>query len=240
MADNSIFDVNKKAIEKRMELGLKIMNDNYGLKELDTKDFKFLSIQKMDYTVRQFEVKGVGNLLVMTCPESEAMQMDSFVITPFFKNLPLMSTDYMYMKEKRMFLNEIYSLVPHEDETYNKYMELFKKNKSELDDLPDMPVQPCWYDPIRPVCTAKNTAPDTDDRIIELFEKNLLTFIQMEKELKPLTGEDLKKKWQLTQDYSDKLVDAGGVSTDVFKAVMGPEKTKSFFNDVFFGPGLYK
>lgn len=40
---------------------------------------------------------------------------------------------------------------------------------------------------------------------------------------------------KITQDYTDGLVDNGGVSTNVFKAIMGIDATKEFFNQVFFG-----
>lgn len=240
MSETAIFDVNKQNIEKRISLGLDLMKQHYELKEIDTKDFKHLEIQHMSYTVRQFEVVGVGNLLVMDCRDSESLQMDSFVLTPYYKNLPLFSTDYMYIKERRSFLNEIYNLVDKQDELYLKYIDEFAKNKTTYEYLTDMPVQSCWYDDIRPVCIAKNTVPENDEEIIALFKKNLEIFIEMEKATPLLTEEEYKVKWQKTQDYTDALVDSGGVSTDVFKAVLGADKTKEFFNCVFFAPSLYK
>ncbi|WP_253287377.1 hypothetical protein [Clostridium bornimense] len=42
-------------------------------------------------------------------------------------------------------------------------------------------------------------------------------------------------KWEITKKYTDGLVDKGGVSTNVFKAIMGSDVTKEFFNKVFFG-----
>jgi hypothetical protein len=57
----------------------------------------------------------------------------------------------------------------------------------------------------------------------------------MERDSKLLTTEERKLKWKITQDYTDGLVDNGGVSTNVFKAVMGSDATKEFFNKVFFG-----
>ncbi len=241
MAETNIFDVNKQNIEKRISLGLELMKKHYELKEIDTKDFRHLDIQQMSYTVSQYEVVGVGNLLIMECKDSPALQMDSFVLTPYFKNLPLFSTDYMYIKERRSFLNEIYSLVEKEDDLYLKYINEFAKNKAAYDHLTDMPVQACWYDDIRPVCTAKNTAPENDQEILDLFVKNLEIFIEMEKATALLSDDEaLKVKWQKTQDYTDNLVDSGGVSTDVFKAVLGADKTKEFFNSVFFAPALYK
>lgn len=107
------------------------------------------------------------------------------------------------------------------------------------DSLPDMPVKECWYDDIRPVCTAKVTTPNQDEEILSIFTDNLKTFIEMEKSSPLLTASEYQAKWRKTQAYTDGLVDNGGVSTDVFKAVMGPEKTKEFFNTVFFAPALY-
>lgn len=217
------------------------MKEHYELKEIEVEElFKHLHIQSMDYEVRQFEVVGVGNLLIMECLDSEALQMDSFVLTPYFKRLPLYSTDYMYIKERRSFLNEIYNLVDKSDEVYEKYIDKFREHDKKYEALPNMKVKECWYDDIRPVCIAKDTKPENDDEILEIFFGMLRTFIEMEKESAVLSEEEYGKKWEAVQNYTDGLVDNGGVSTDLFKAVIGPEKTKEFFNSVFFGPSLYK
>ena len=103
-----------------------------------------------------------------------------------------------------------------------------------------MPMKSCWYDELRPVCTAKTVAPENDEDILELFRENLRTYIEMEKALPSLTDEEYQEKWQKTQDYTDGLVDRGGVSTDVFKQTLGEDKTKEFFNEVFFAPSRYQ
>ena len=38
-----------------------------------------------------------------------------------------------------------------------------------------------------------------------------------------------------TMDYTDGLIEKGGISTDVFKKELGEEETKNFFDHVFFG-----
>ena len=103
-----IFEKNKLTIDTRISLGLDLLSQNYQLEKIQIGDFEHLHIQGMDYIVEQYEIKEVGNLLVMKCKDSEVLQMDTFVITPYYKNLPLFSTDYIYMKAKRNFLNEIY------------------------------------------------------------------------------------------------------------------------------------
>ena len=213
---------------------------NYECVPIDANEFSNIHIQSMDYIISQYEVKGVGNLLIMTCPISETLQMDSFVITPYYKNLPLFSTDYMYMKERRAILNEFYDLSQKEDTLFQSYIDKFAAIRDKYAGLPDMPMKTCWYDDLRPVCTAKTVTPENDEDILELFRQNLKTYVEMEKALPLLTEEEYREKWMKTKDYTDGLVDRGGVSTDVFKQTMGEDKTKEFFNEVFFAPFRYR
>lgn len=235
-----ICEKNKFNIDKRISLGLNLIRKNYELKEIIIGEFQHLNIKGMNYKIKQYEIKGVGNLLVMESKDSKVFQMDTFVITPYYKNLPLFSSDYIYNNDKRTFLNEIYSLTDNEDDLYNKYIRKFADMKNKCSHLTDMKVKSCWYDDIRPVCIAKNTDYKNDDEIISIFIKNLEIFINMEKESPLLNEDQYKIKWQKTQDYTDGLVDDGGVSTDVFKVALGAQKTKDFFNKVFFAPSLYK
>lgn len=240
MEKMNVFEVNKRNIETRVSTGIQLLQEHYVLKEKEIGEFRTLHIQNMDFAVRQFEVVDVGNLVVMENKNAEAFQMDTFVLTPYFKDLPLYSSDYMYIKENRNFLNEIYSLVTREDEIYLRYIDGFQSIKNKAQKLPDMPVKPCWYDNIRPVCVAKATTPEQDGEVLDIFYQMLKHWILMEQECKKLSPEDYKLKWKKTKEYSDRLVDDGGVSTDVFKATLGPKKTKQFFQHVFFAPCEYE
>ena len=55
-----------------------------------------------------------------------------------------------------------------------------------------------------------------------------------------LGSEDLKIKWQKNKEYADRLIDEGGVSTDLFTAALGAENTRRFFHEVFFGADCYR
>ena len=233
--NDPIFAVNKKAIEKEINVGMDILTSIYNLKEVDSGEFAHLTIQNIAYTIKQYEIVGVGNLLVMDSKDSPSLQMVSFVITPYYKNLPLFSTDYLYIQQKRSFLIEYYDLVKEKDQLYTSYIDKFKAIKDKHTSLPDMELKKCWYDSMRTVCTAKKTSVLQDEEIFSMFIENLKLFIEMEQAYGPLSKNDMQAKWRITQDYIDGLVDTGGVSTDVFKAVLGPEKTKDFFNTVFFG-----
>ena len=45
----------------------------------------------------------------------------------------------------------------------------------------------------------------------------------------------IAEKLEITVAYTDGLIANGGISTDVFKKELGPEETKYFFDNIFFG-----
>jgi hypothetical protein len=55
------------------------------------------------------------------------------------------------------------------------------------------------------------------------------------KEFPTLTEEQREEKLAITVEYTDGLIEKGGISTDVFKKELGDEETKNFFDKVFFG-----
>ncbi len=235
-----MYETNMKMIERRLNAGLERLRRDYEVRELDVGDLRRFTVADRVHVVTQYEVVGVGNLLVMTNPEKGAMQMDTFTFTPYYKNLPLFTSDYMYFEDKRMFLNEIYNLVDYQDELYLSYIEKFAENCKKYEHLPAMPLKSCWYDDIRPVVIAKTTAPENDDEIFELFMANLETFIEMEKASPLLDETRYNAKWAKNYEYARALVEDGGVSTDLFVKSLGADKTKEFFYSIFFAPDKYK
>lgn len=235
-----MYETNMKCIERRLSAGLERLSRDYELAESKLGDLHRFTVDNRVHEVRHFEIKGVGNLVLMTNPEPGPMQMDSFVLTPYYKNLPLFTSDYMYFGEKRGMLNEIYSLVAYEDALYQSYIEKFAENCRRYEYLPAMPLRPCWYDSIRPVVLARSTAPENDDAIFALFMENLETFIEMEKASPLLTGDAKKAKWEKNYEYARRLVEDGGVSTELFVKSLGADKTKEFFYSVFFGPDRFR
>ena len=238
--DRVTYERNMACIGRRLDAGLERLKRDYAVTELEVGDLAEFTVHGRVHRVKQYDVEGVGNLLVMTNPLPGPMQMDTFTLTPYFKNLPLFTTDYMYIGEKRMFLNEIYSLVETQDELYLRYIGRFAENSRLTETFPDMPMRACWYDDIRPVLVAKQAAPGNDDLIIRQFLMNLETFIEMEKASPLLKGEALRGKWRCNHEYARRLVDDGGVSTELFVQSRGAERTKRFFYSVFFAPDRYR
>ena len=236
----SMYETNMNMIERRINAGLSMLRQYYRVTEIDTGALENFVVAGRFHAVRQYEIEGVGNLLVMTNPKEGPMQMDTFTITPYYKNLPLFTTDYMYFEDKRMFLNEIYDLVEEQDGLYREYIGRFAENCASVTDLENMPMKKCWYDSIRPVVAAKIASPEEDDRIFDLFRKNLSTFIEMEQKTPLLPQDKRTGKWQKNYDYARALVEDGGVSTDLFVQSLGADETKRFFYSVFFAPYRYR
>lgn len=236
-----MYEDNLRRIEKRINAGLELLDRNYEVTEIPVKDiFKSFTVAGRRHVVRQFEIDGVGNLLIMTNPDDGMMQMDTFTITPYYKNLPLFTTDYMYFEDHMSFLNEIYDLVETKDDRYSSYIGRFKRNCAAVSSLEDMKIPPCWYDDIRPVVVAKNASYDDEDLVFDLFLKNLQTFIDMEKSYPELSGEHMRIKWEKNYEYARALVEDGGVSTKLFVESLGADETKEFFYSVFFAPDRFR
>lgn len=123
---------------------------------------------------------------------------------------------------------------------YKGYIDKFAENSSITEDLDDMPMQECWYDNIRPVLVAKEATPEDDDLIVSQFLANLETFIEMEKASPELDKEARQAKWKCNYEYARRLVDDGGVSTELFVKAIGADKTKEFFFSIFFAPDMYR
>lgn len=232
---------NTRCINRRLELGLNALRQHFSVTECAVDPVLANPvIGGRPHHARRFDVAGIGNLLAMTVTEADNAQLSSFVITPYAKNLPLFSTDYAYSGESRFFLIEVYDLAVDHDEAYQQGIQNLEKVGIGWTDMPDFPLQPCWYDDIRPVCHAKAYSPDQDELAIERFLEALQTFIDFAQTTPVLTGSDLQKKWQLNRDYADRLIDEGGVSTDLFTQAIGAENTRRFFHEVFFGPSWYR
>ena len=143
---------NAQLIDERLEAGLAILREYYEVTECEVDPILANPvIGGRPHQARRYDIQGVGNLLAMTVKDADQAQLSSFVITPYAKDLPLFSTDYVYSGDKRFFLIEIYDLAAERGEEYERGIQSFAGLAEAWGDMPDMPTQPCWYDDIRPV-----------------------------------------------------------------------------------------
>ena len=232
---------NMKVMNRTLDSGMKTLSEHAEVTPVDAGEFSQIKMYGlMKFDVSQYNVKDIGNLSIMTV-NMGFMQMVSYVITPYDKNMPLMSMDFMYILGNRKSYVEFYDLVP--DKTADDYIETLasiKEFENKYSSFEDIATDPAWYDDLMTVALHKAGKRADDEKIEEMFCDAISCYMEKANELEELSDEEKAVKLELTKKYSDNLVEKGGVSTNVFKKQLGEEKTKEFFDKVFFGTEKYK
>lgn len=237
---------NSYMMDVEAEKVLDILSENYTVTPLDAGEFSDISVSAplapgfvvdLDFEVQQYEVEGYGNLSIM---KTDGMQqMSTIVLTPFDKNLPLISTDYMFNGENRVSYIEFYGLGIDGDEN----MPVFDSLSTLTDkyaDFANQPPTPGWFDEVRTMGLFKVSTYKDDDAISQMLYDSFEITMAASFETPDLDEEQRIAKYEITQDYVDHLISNPGISTAIFNMCLGQERTSQFFNNVFFGTGLYK
>ena len=230
-----IASVNVKAMNSCVDSVLSKLDENYTVTKLDAGEYeqmKLFGIMKFD--VDQYEIEQLGNLSIMRV-NMGLMQMATAVITPRDKNMPLLSADYMYILTNRKSYLEFYDVVEEKDEMYNKLLSDLSSVQTKYEHLENIETTPAWYQHLLTVTTYKAGKTKADKELETMLIDNLSVYLEHSKQLPALSEEAKATKRDITVNYTDGLIEKGGISTDVFKKALGDEKTKNFFDQVFFG-----
>lgn len=232
---------NMKAMNATVDAGMQALSESTEVTPLDAGEYEQIKIYGlMKFDVSQYDVKDIGNLSVMKV-NMGFMQMVSFVITPYEKDMPLLSMDFMYILGNRKAYAEFYDLVKDSSSPeYVKVLDEIRGFEERYSDMEDVETEPAWYDDLLTVVLHKADKRKNDDRVQEMFCDAVKTYMSSANELGKLDSSAKAEKLKITQEYSDDLIAKGGVSTDVFKKALGEETTKDFFDKVFFGTETQK
>lgn len=112
-----------------------------------------------------------------------------------------------------------------------KYADRFQ----DIVDVEDVPAEPCFYDPIRPVYVSKKRMESRDDACIQNLIDTMKIFVEQERVSAVLDKEEASEQKAIQRQYVDDLIDQNGVSTRVFVKDHGVDFVRRFFHGVFFG-----
>ena len=232
---------NKKVMNDTVSQALDVLSQYAKVTPVDPGEYKQIKVYGlMKFDVSQYDVENIGNLSVMTV-NMGFMQMSSFVITPYEKNMPLLSMDFMYILGNRKAYAEFYDLVADtSSDEYKSVLSNIRQFESKYSDMSDVETSPAWYDKYLTVALHKSGKRSDDAKINDMFLDAVKCFMETAEPLPLLSDEEKAVKLELTQEYCDGLIENGGVSTDVFKKELGEETTRDFFNKVFFGTERYR
>lgn len=226
---------NVKAMNRSIDVVLEELNKQYTVTEVDPGKYTEMKMYGiMKFRVEQYDIEELGNLSVMRV-NAGVMQMATIVITPKDKNLPLMSADYMYILSNRKSYLEFYDVVKEKDAEYNQLLKNLSVVVSNYSHLEDFAASEAWYEHLLSVDAYKAGKPEHDEDTVQMLADSVKVYLEHGKQLPVLSEEDKTEKRNITLAYTDGLIEKGGISTDVFKKELGPEETKNFFDNVFFG-----
>ena len=207
---------------------LDVITKNFPLTELPCGEYGKMKVSGMTFKIRRFHAEGLGPVSVMVASGFFGlMKMDTLIITPTEKDMPLFSYDRVHAMGNDTLIFELYDTLL--SETDLSALEQVKKDAAYL---PDHDLGEHWYDSIKlPVslskkCKKKDT-PGFDATVIHYLAKFLET-------ASGATACEATPKREKASVYVEGLLKHGGPSTDVFKKGIGSEKTAELFRKILF------
>ncbi len=204
-----------------------IIKKHFELTAADAGGYASMKISGMKFNVETFDAKGLGAVTVMTASGMLGlMKMDTIVINPKEKDLPLLSYDRILAMGNDTLLTEVYDTVSSGfitdglDKVLADFGEAFSYDPGTH-----------WYDDLK---LPQSVYKKGKKKQTAQFDKLAADYLESYITAKTAPSFDPEVKAEKTKRYVDGLIKNGGPSTDVFKKALGEEKTAEFFHKVFF------
>ena len=92
----TIYEENMIRVQTILKQGIGILKENYTVRKLDAGEFESIITSGTNFRIAHYEIENVGHLMTMHTEDNPQMQLATFTIVPFYKKLPLLSSDFMY------------------------------------------------------------------------------------------------------------------------------------------------
>lgn len=207
---------------------LAIIGQAFPMTELDCGEYKKMKVSGMNFTIRRFYAQGLGCVSAMVASGFLGlMKMDTLIITPTEKDMPLFSYDRVHAMGNDTLIFELYDTLLGETD-----LSALDEVKEQGKYLPDHDLGSHWYDSIKlPQSLSKKgkkkDRPGFDATVLHYLAK----FLETACEAPACEAEPKREKASV---YVEGLLKNGGPSTDVFKKGIGDEKTAQLFRKILF------
>lgn len=201
----------------------------FPMTELDCGEYGKMKVSGMNFQIRRFEAEGLGSVSSMVASGFFGlMKMDTLIITPTAKDMPLLSYDRVLAMGNDTLIFELYDTL-----LGNTDLSSLAAVKEDTKALPDHDLGEHWYDAIKlPVSLAKKGKKKDTAAFDKAAEAYLDAYLAA---AIAAGGCDGAAKREKASVYVEGLLKNGGPSTDVFKKGIGDEKTAWLFRKILFG-----
>ena len=232
---------NTMIMNKFIKENFSLINNNLKLEEIDIGDLKKIRIKKiLVFNSEVYYIEGLGFLSLMTV-NIGIMQMITFGIIPFEKDLPYIIGEFIYLLGKRKFLIEIYDFLLDKKNNKNiNFINKIKEINEKMSDLEPLKTKKNWYDPIVFTTIKKGGSVKDDNKLINSFKEILEAYIEFAKEESLLNEEDKEKKYLKIKGVAEEFIEKGGIAVDTFKNSVGIAKTSEVLGKIIFCHLLFK
>ena len=189
----------------------------------------------MSFYINRYAVEGLGNLSTVSVRAILGiMKMDTLILTPYQKDLPLFSYDYIKAMGNHTMLTEFYDTVVDKGPEHSRLIDQLKVVKGEYSSLPDHDLGSHWYDYLKLEGSVSKRVKGKQSLELDKLSAALLKeYLECSKNYPELDNtQDKKLK---TAEYVNGLFINGGPSTDQFIKLLGRESAYALFQEHIFG-----
>ena len=211
---------------------LNLIKDHHALSQKSVGEFTTFKAKGMTFACKAFEAEGLGHVSVMRANGFFGlMKMDTLVIAPKEKDMPLLSYDRIYAMGNDTLIIELYDTMGEKKADLSSVVAVKGKYASLPERFAEGEEPKHWYDDIRlPETTSKKGKKGNSAD----FDAYTLDYISAFLSLNAEKCE-VNSKLARTEVYASGLITQGGPATDVFKQEFGEEKTGEIIRCVLFG-----
>ena len=206
---------------------LTLIGQKYPLTEIDCGEFTKMKISMMDFSISAYKAEGLGHISVMAAKGFFGlMKMDTLIINPTERDLPLYSYDRIFAMGNDTLIVELYDTISGEFSD-----ERLQAAKAEYASLTEKDPGEHWYDAIKlPSSISKKGKSADTPKLDSLTLDHFKAYLQSTE-----AEGDRALKAEKSKLYVNGLIEKGGPSTDVFKKSIGEAKTRELFESILFG-----
>ena len=207
---------------------LRVIADNCSLTPVSVGKFANLKVNGMKFTIQVYKAEGIGHISIMRAKGFFGlMKMDTLMIVPTERDLPLYSYDRIQAMGNDTLIVELYDTL-----TQPLDLSFLAHIKAKFRHLAERDPGTHWYDNIKlpESISKKGNKADRDD-LDALAAEHFRAYLHAPAK----KVADVDKKKELSANYVNGLLREGGPSTDVFKKALGESTTEELFKKVLFG-----